>query len=85
MNAPVAEPAAWYSLMIVRSGALRRMSNNEVPDDRIDVRVADGWLTLTGEVKHQHESNAAFDAVSNVTGVGGITNKIIVITAGMDG
>ena len=70
----------------IRGTALQElMSNDDVPADRIDVSVADGWLTLTGEVKHQHESNAAFDAVSNVAGVGGITNKITVITAGMDG
>ena len=58
-----------------------------MPDGRIDVRVADGWLTLTGEVKRQRpESPVAFEAVSNVAGVGGITNKITgAITGGMDG
>ena len=70
----------------IRGAALQAlMSNDEVPDGRIDVRVADGWLTLTGEVKHQRESTVAFETVSNVAGVGGITNKITVITAGMDG
>ncbi|MBV8221123.1 MAG: BON domain-containing protein, partial [Solirubrobacterales bacterium] len=39
------------------------MSNDEIPADRIDVRVSSGWLTLTGEVKLQAESNAAFEAV----------------------
>ena len=61
------------------------MSNDEVTDSRIDVGLAAGWLTLMGEVKHQHESTLAFEAVSNLAGVGGITNKITVITAGMDG
>jgi osmotically-inducible protein OsmY len=61
------------------------MSDSEVPEDRIEVGVVDGWLTLNGEVKHQYESNAAFEAVSGVPGVGGITNEIKVITAGMDG
>jgi osmotically-inducible protein OsmY len=70
----------------IRGAALQAlMSSDEVPDDRIDVKVADGWLTLTGEVKHQHENTAAFDAVSNVAGVGGVTNRITVITAGMNG
>jgi osmotically-inducible protein OsmY len=59
------------------------MSNDEIPADRIDVRVSNGWLTLTGEVKLQAESNAAFEAVSGLPGVGGITNKIAVITAGI--
>jgi osmotically-inducible protein OsmY len=48
----------------------------------IQVHVADGWLTLSGQVKHQSVSNAAFEAVSGLPGVGGITNKIQIITAG---
>ena len=40
---------------------------------------------MKGEVKHQYESNAAFEAVSGVPGVGGITNEIRVVTAGLDG
>jgi osmotically-inducible protein OsmY len=70
----------------IRGAALQElMSNDEVPDWRIDVSVADGWLTLTGEVERQRESTVAFETVSNVAGVGGITNKIAVITAGIDG
>ena len=52
---------------------------------RLDVIVANGWLTLKGEVEHQYENNAAFEAVRRVPGVGGITNEIKVITAGIDG
>ena len=37
------------------------------------------------EGQHQYESNAAFEAVSGIPGVGGITNEIRVITAGVDG
>ncbi len=47
----------------------------------IDVDVADAWVTLKGEVKHQHESDAAFEDVSTLEGVGGITNLIRVVTA----
>ena len=61
------------------------MSNADVPDGRIDLTVAEGWLTMKGEVKHQQESDAAFEAVSRLPGVGGITNEIKVVTAGMDG
>src|SRR5262249_14100721 len=57
----------------------------DVADDRIDGKVKDGWLTLKGEVRHQHESDAAFDDVSRLRGVGGITNEIKVITAGIGG
>lgn len=61
------------------------MSNDRVPADRIEATVANGWLTLKGEVKHQSESDAAFDAVRRLPGIGGITNKIVVITAGIAG
>jgi osmotically-inducible protein OsmY len=58
------------------------MSSPDVPHEEIDATVANGWLTLTGRVKRQSESNAAFEAVSGVGGLGGITNKIEVRTAG---
>ncbi len=70
----------------IRGAALQALiSNDSVPDDRVDVRVSAGWLTLKGEVKHQSDSDAAFATVSAVPGVGGITNEIRVITAGLDG
>jgi osmotically-inducible protein OsmY len=70
----------------IRGAALQAlMSSDNVPADRVDVKVDAGWLTLKGEVKHQFDSDAAFAAVSGVTGVGGITNEIKVITAGIDG
>ena len=70
----------------IRGAALRAlMSDPGVPSDRVEVTVADGWLTLKGEVKHQYESDAAFEAVRGVTGIGGITNKLTVISAGIDG
>ena len=52
-----------------------------VPETTIDVAVADGWVTLKGEVRHQHESDAAFEDVEKLEGVGGITNAINVVTA----
>jgi len=48
-------------------------------------QIMDGWLTLKGEIKRQSESNAAFETVSQIPGVGGITNKITVITTGIGG
>ena len=53
--------------------------------DWVDVKVTADWVTLTGEVKHQSDSDAAFAAVSRLAGVGGITNEIKVITAGLGG
>ena len=45
-----------------------------------NVKVSDGWLTLTGEVSWQDQSNAAYYDVANLQGVTGITNEIKVIT-----
>ena len=56
------------------------MSNKDVPADRIDVSVSDGWVTLKGTVKHQSDSDAAFEAAAEVPGHGGITNKIEVVS-----
>jgi osmotically-inducible protein OsmY len=71
---------------VIRGVALQAlMSSDDVPAERVDVKVDGGWLTLKGEVKHQYDSDAAFDAVRGVPGVGGITNEIRVITAGIDG
>lgn len=69
-----------------RGAALQAlMSNAAVPADRVEVSVSGGWLTLKGEVTRQSESDAAFAAVSGLDGVGGITNEIRVVTAGIDG
>jgi osmotically-inducible protein OsmY len=56
------------------------MWDAEVPADLIDVKVQDGWVTLTGEVSFQFESDAAFEDVALLLGVVGITNEIRVIT-----
>ena len=67
----------------VRGAVLQSlMSDPHVPVDDIDVYVNAGWLTLRGQVKHQSDSNAAFEAVSALPGVAGITNEIKVVTAG---
>jgi osmotically-inducible protein OsmY len=67
----------------IKGAALQALiSDDDVPDEQLDVHVSAGWLTLRGEVKHQRDSDAAFEAVSGLQHVGGITNKITVFTAG---
>ena len=67
----------------IRGAALQAlMSRADLRDEQVDVAVADGWLTLSGEVKQQALTDAAFQAVSDVPGIGGITNEIKVVTAG---
>lgn len=54
--------------------------DTEVPDDLVDVKVSDGWLTLTGEVYYQYQTDAAYYDVAALQGVTGVTNEIKVIT-----
>lgn len=49
-----------------------------VPDDRIKVTVAQGSVTLTGDVEWFYQKEAAEDAVRTLTGVKGVSNLIAV-------
>jgi len=65
----------------IRGVALQSLHwDTQVPDDMVDVSVDEGWLTLTGIVNYQFESDAAYEDVAALQGVLGITNKIEVIT-----
>jgi osmotically-inducible protein OsmY len=48
----------------------------QVPEERIRVKVSDGWLTLEGEVDRQYEKQAAENAVRYLLGLKGMTNLI---------
>src|SRR3954447_16994118 len=48
----------------------------EVPSDAVNVKVDGGWVTLTGNVSYQFESNAAYEDVAGLYGVFGVTNEI---------
>lgn len=47
-----------------------------VPEDRIQVRVEKGWITLKGEVDWNYQRSNAEKAVRGLTGVVGISNAI---------
>jgi osmotically-inducible protein OsmY len=49
-----------------------------VPEGRIRIRVGNGWLTLEGEVDWPYQRTAAHDAVCNLKGVRGLTDRIVV-------
>jgi osmotically-inducible protein OsmY len=50
--------------------------NVQVPDDKIRVKVSNGWITLEGEVGLYYERTAAERAVRPLMGVRGVTNMI---------
>jgi BON domain len=47
-----------------------------VPNGGVDVDVVEGWLTLSGEVRHHYQRLAAERAVGRLDGVLGLTDKI---------
>jgi osmotically-inducible protein OsmY len=49
-----------------------------VPDERIGSTVADGWVTLEGEVDFWHQREDADRAVRRLAGVRGVTNRLLV-------
>ena len=61
----------------IRGAALQTMIwDVDVPADEVDVKVDHGWLTLKGDVSYQFQSDAAYDDVSSLYGVVGVTNEI---------
>jgi osmotically-inducible protein OsmY len=63
----------------IRGAALQRLIwDADVPSDFIEVTVQDGWVTLKGDVSFQFQSDAAYDDVSRLYGVAGVTNEITV-------
>jgi osmotically-inducible protein OsmY len=64
----------------IRGAALQRLSwDSEIPGDYLDVHVDDGWVTLKGNVDFQFQTDLAFDDVSRLHGVTGVTNEIKVV------
>lgn len=50
--------------------------NTQVPDDRIQLKVERGWITLKGEVDWDYQRKSAENAVRALTGVMGVSNSI---------
>ena len=48
-----------------------------VPKGAVSPSVTDGWVTLTGQVRHHHQRQAAEHAVRRVKGVLGINDRIV--------
>ena len=50
--------------------------NTQVPEERIQVKVSNGWLTLEGELDRYYQRHAAEGAVRYLQGVKGVTSRI---------
>ena len=49
-----------------------------VPNGSVSASVDNGWVTLTGQVRHHYQRQAAEYAVRRVDGVLGITNDVVI-------
>lgn len=52
--------------------------NWSIPEDKIKVKVENGWVTIEGTVNWNYQKESANDAVKNLLGVIGVTNKITI-------
>ncbi|WP_339627921.1 BON domain-containing protein [uncultured Maribacter sp.] len=52
--------------------------NSSVPEKNLTVKVEDGWVYLSGEVKWGYQKNAAKSAVENLLGVRSVINNITI-------
>lgn len=52
--------------------------NTTIPDERLKVKVDDGWVTLEGEVDWLYQKEGASSAITFLNGVRGISNGITV-------
>jgi len=63
---------------LVQAAVLALQWDVLVPDDRITVEVAGGWLKLDGEVEREYQRTAAERAVRELEGLLGCENNIVV-------
>lgn len=52
--------------------------NTNVPDERIKLKVENGWVNMEGDVDWQFQKSTAENAISNISGVRGIRNLITI-------
>jgi len=58
--------------------------NMEIPDDKIQVMIEKGWITLEGEVQWNHQKEAAGAIVQKLMGVKGVLNNITIKSETID-
>ena len=50
----------------------------QIPADRIKVRVEHGWISLEGDVDWRYQKTAAYNAVCNLKGVKGVSDRVVI-------
>jgi osmotically-inducible protein OsmY len=63
----------------IAGAALNALSwNSAIPPDLIQITVRDGWVTLNGTVPWRYQKEAAEKAITQLYGVKGVVNAIVV-------
>ncbi len=77
-NIEVKFPSAWSKTNeeIANEVVVALRTNWSVPNDKVTVKVEDGWVTLEGELPWNYQREAAKSAVNYLMGVKGVTNNI---------
>lgn len=71
--------AARHNDSQVATGIVNAFTFNwAVPEDKVHVKVENGWVTLSGEVEWNHQKDAARKTVKHLAGVRGVTNNITI-------
>ncbi|SHL36186.1 BON domain-containing protein [Flavobacterium chilense] len=56
----------------------------DIPNDRVQVKVENGWVTLTGSLEWNYQKEEVKKAVSVLIGIKGIINNIMIISLSKD-
>ncbi|SDH92472.1 BON domain-containing protein [Pseudomonas abietaniphila] len=52
--------------------------NSVVPDEQIQIKVQQGWVTLEGDVEWQYQKEAAQNAIQKLDGITGLNNLLVI-------
>ena len=52
--------------------------NKSVPEDKVHIKVEDGWITLEGELQWFYQKEEAKKALEHLQGVKGVLNRIMI-------
>ena len=72
-------PAMEQTETEIASAAVNALEwDSVIPHASVRVNVQNGWITLSGQLEWQYQSQRAFDAVAHLRGVRGVNNLIAV-------
>lgn len=58
--------------------------NWQIPNDKIQVKVENGWVTLSGELNWNYQKEEAKNAIKNLLGIINVTNNITIKSETID-